>query len=114
MEGVWKERYEFKIEISPKNLEKWPESGDVRDLDEVVTILIPEEIVQSDSWDLEDIEKKSSFQNKTDDDGDTLRNKVYDLFTDVNELYIDLKKLVGNVDCDCSMEEWYLKDMCQS
>ena len=85
MEGVWKERYEFKIEISPKNLEKWPESGDVRDLDEVVTILIPEEIVQSDSWDLEDIEKKSSFQNKTDDDGDTLRNKVYDLFTDVND-----------------------------
>ena len=27
------------------------------------------------------------------------------------KLYIDLKKYVGNVDCDCSMKEWNLKDI---
>ena len=31
-----------------KNLEKWPESGDIRDLVKIVTIPIAEEIVQSE------------------------------------------------------------------
>ena len=35
MEGVWKEKDEFKIKISQENLEKRPESGDIRYLDEV-------------------------------------------------------------------------------
>ena len=56
MEGVWKERNEFKIEILQRTIRKRPESGDNRDLYEVVTIPIPEEIVQSDKRDLEDIE----------------------------------------------------------
>ena len=49
-----------------------------------MTIPIPEEIVQSDKKDLEDIEKtNSSFQN--DDNGATLRNKAYNLFIDVKD-----------------------------
>ena len=48
MEGVWKEKNSFKIENAQENLEKLPESGNVIDLDEVVTIPIPEEIVQSE------------------------------------------------------------------
>ena len=44
VEGVCKEKESFKINISQENLEKWPESGDIRDLDEVVTIAIAEEI----------------------------------------------------------------------
>ena len=27
------------------------------------------------------------------------------------KLYIDLKKHIGNVHCDCSIEEWYLVDI---
>ena len=45
MEGLWKEKESLKIEIPQENLEKWPDSGDNRDLNEVVTIPIPEEIV---------------------------------------------------------------------
>ena len=86
MEGVWKEKNEFKIERSKHKLEKWPESGDIRALNEVMTIHIPEEIVKSDKKDLEDIEKtNSTFQNKNDDNGATLRNKAYDLFSDGND-----------------------------
>ena len=58
MEGVWKEKESSKIKISQEHLEKWPESGDIRDLDEVVTISIPEEIMQSDKRNLEYIENK--------------------------------------------------------
>ena len=62
---MWKEKELFKIKISQENLEKWPESGDIRDLDEVGTIPIAEDTVQSEKRDLEDIEKtNSSFQNK--------------------------------------------------
>ena len=83
VEGVWKEKESFKINISQENLEKWPESGDIRNLDEVVTIPIAEEIVQSEKSDLEDIEKTNSiFQTKKDDNGATLRNKAYNLYTD--------------------------------
>ena len=57
MKGVWKEKESFKIKIAQENLEKWPESGDIRDLDEVMTILITEEIVQSKKRDLENVEK---------------------------------------------------------
>ena len=86
MEGVWKEKESFKIKISQENLEKWPESWDIRDLDEVGTIPIAEEIVQSEKRDLEDIEKtNSSSQHKNDDNGATLRNKVYNLYTDGND-----------------------------
>ena len=41
---MWKEQNDSKIEISQENLEKWPEHRDIRDLDEVVTISIPEKI----------------------------------------------------------------------
>ena len=83
VEGVWKEKESFKIKNSQDNLEKWPESGDIRDLDEVVTIPIAMKIVQSEKRDLDDIEKEnSSFQNKNDDNGATLRNKAYNLYTD--------------------------------
>ena len=48
-----------------------------------VTIPIAEEIVQSEKRDLEDIEKTNSiFQNEKDDNGATLRNKAYNLYTD--------------------------------
>ena len=48
-----------------------------------VTIPIAEEIVQSEKRDLEDIEKTNSiFQNKKDDNGATLRNMAYNLYTD--------------------------------
>ena len=77
VEGVLKEKESFKINISQENLEKWPENGDIRNLDEVVTIPIAEEIVQGEKSDLEDIEKTNSiFQNKKDDNGATLRNKA--------------------------------------
>ena len=58
MEGVRKEKESFKIKIIQENLEKWPGSGDIRDLDEVVTIPIAEELLQSEKRDLEDIEKQ--------------------------------------------------------
>ena len=58
VEGVWKEKESFQIKKIQENLEKWPESGYIKDLDEVVTIPIAEEIVQSEKRDLEDIEKK--------------------------------------------------------
>ena len=51
MEGVWKRKESSKIKISDFFLGKWPESGDIRDLDEVVTIPIHEEIVQSEKKD---------------------------------------------------------------
>ena len=35
----------IQIKISQENLEKWPESGDIRDLDEVGTIPIAEDTV---------------------------------------------------------------------
>ena len=74
---------DFKIEISQENLEKWPTNGDIRHLDDVVTISIPEDIVKNDKRDLEDIEKtNSSFQNVNDENGATLRNNIYNLFTD--------------------------------
>ena len=83
MEGVWKKKNDFKIEISQENLEKWPTNGDIRHLDDVVTISIPEDIVKNDKRDLEDIEKtNSSFQNVNDENGATLRNNIYNLFTD--------------------------------
>ena len=44
VKGVGKEKESFKIKIVLENLEKWPESGDIRDLDEVVIIPIAEEI----------------------------------------------------------------------
>ena len=59
VEGVWKEKETFKIKISQENLEKWPEIGEIRDLDEVVTVPIAEEIIQSEKRDLEDIEKNN-------------------------------------------------------
>ena len=55
MEGVWKEKESLKIKIPQENLEKWPDSGDNRDLNGLVTIPIPKEIVQSDKRDLEDM-----------------------------------------------------------
>ena len=86
MEGVWKEKNNFKIKQSQGNLEKWPAHGDIRDLDEVVTIYIPEEMVQSDKRDLEEIEKtNSSFQNINFENNATFRNKAYKLFTDGND-----------------------------
>ena len=57
VEGVLKDKNNFKIELSQENLDKLPKHGDIRHLDDVVTISIPEEIVQSDKRDLEDIEK---------------------------------------------------------
>ena len=64
VEEVWEEKESFKIKIPQENIEIWPESGDIRDLDEVVTIPITEEIVQSEKRDLEDIKKTYfSFQN---------------------------------------------------
>ena len=68
VEGVWKEKNDSKIDLSHDNLEKWLEHGDIRDLDEVdevVTISILEEIVQSDKRDLEYIEKKQIQVSKT-------------------------------------------------
>ena len=32
-------------------------------------------------------------------------------YNKTKKLYSDLKNHVGNVDCECSMEEWYLKDI---
>ena len=58
VEGVWKEKESFKIKISQENLETLPGSWDIRDLDEIVTIPIAEEIVQSEKRNLENIEKK--------------------------------------------------------
>ena len=55
--GKSMEKNDFKIEISQENLEKWPTNGDIRHLDDVVTISIPEDIVKNDKKDLEDIKK---------------------------------------------------------
>ena len=55
--GKSMEKNDFKIEISQENLEKWQENGDIRHLDDVVTISIPEDIVKNDKKDLEDIKK---------------------------------------------------------
>ena len=51
-----------------------------------MTIPIAEEIVQNEKRDLDDIEKtNSSFQNKNDDNGATLRNKACNQYTDGND-----------------------------
>ena len=86
VDGVWKDNDNFTIEISQENLDKWPESGDIRDLDDIVTIPIPEDVIQSDKINLDNIEKKySSFQDNNDVNGPILRNKAYNLFSDGND-----------------------------
>jgi len=83
VEGVWKKKNDFKIEISQENLEKWPTNGDIRHLDDVVTISIPEDIVKNDKRGLEDIKKtNSSFQNVNDENGASFTNNINNLFTD--------------------------------
>ena len=78
-----KKKNDFKIEISQENLDKWPENGDIRHLDDVVTISIPEDIVKNDKRDLEDIKKTNSrFQNVNDENGASFTNNINNLFTD--------------------------------
>ena len=86
LEGVWK-KDEFKIEISQEKLDKWPEIGDIRHLDEIVTIPICEAIVKGDKMGLENIENSnSSFQTKKPNvHSVTFRNKTYNLFSDGND-----------------------------
>ena len=41
----WKNTTKFKLTISQENLNEWSESGDIKNLDDTITIPIPEDIV---------------------------------------------------------------------
>ena len=53
---VWKNTSKFNLTISQENLNKWPESDDIRNLDDIITIPIPKDIVQKDKNELNNIE----------------------------------------------------------
>ena len=58
--------------MSQQNLNKWPESDDIRNLDNIITTFIPEESVQKYKDELDNIELPTDeYGNKT---------KVYNLF----------------------------------
>ena len=42
VDDVWKNTCKFNLTISQENLNEWPESGDIRNLDDIITIPIPE------------------------------------------------------------------------
>ena len=46
VDDVWKTTSKFNLTISQENLNEWPLSGDIRNLDGITTIRISEEIVQ--------------------------------------------------------------------
>ena len=45
VDDVWKTTSKFNLTLSQENLNKWPLSGDIRNLDDIITIPIPGEIV---------------------------------------------------------------------
>ena len=54
-DGVWKTTSKLNLTISQENLNKRPLSGDIRNLDDVITMHIPEEIVQKQKDELDNI-----------------------------------------------------------
>ena len=52
--------------MSQQNLNKWPESDDIRNLDNIITTFIPEESVQKYKDELDNIELPTDeYGNKT-------------------------------------------------
>ena len=43
--AVWKSTSKFNLTICQENLNKWPLSGDIRNLDDIIITPIPEDIV---------------------------------------------------------------------
>ena len=56
VDDVWKNTTKFNLTISQENLNEWPLSGDIRNLDGITTIRISEEIVQKHNDELDNIE----------------------------------------------------------
>ena len=56
VDDVWKTTSKFNLTIYQENLNGWPLSGDIRDLDDMIIILLPEEIVQKHKDELDNIE----------------------------------------------------------
>ena len=56
VDDVWKTAIKFNLTISQEIVNDRPLSGDIRNLDDIITILIPEEIVQKHKDELDDIE----------------------------------------------------------
>ena len=46
VDDVWKNTTKFNLTISQENLNEWSESEDIRNLDDIITITMPENVVQ--------------------------------------------------------------------
>ena len=77
VDDVWKNTTKFNLTISQENLNEWPESGDIRNLDDIITIPIPEDIVQKDNDELKNIEISTDIHGN--------KAKTYNLFKDGND-----------------------------
>ena len=77
VDDVWKTTSKFNLTLSQENLNKWPLSGDIRNLDDIITIPIPGEIVQKHKDELDNIELPTIKH------GD--KDKYYNLFKDGND-----------------------------
>ena len=55
VDDVWKNISQFNLTISQENLNEWPESGDIRHLDDITTIPISDDIVQKHKDELQNI-----------------------------------------------------------
>ena len=75
-DGVWKTTSKLNLTISQENLNKRPLSGDIRNLDDVITMHIPEEIVQKQKDELDNIALPTVKYN--------VKHKYHNLFKDGN------------------------------
>ena len=71
---VWKSTSKFDLTICQGNLNKWPLSGDIRNLDDIITIPIPEDIVQKHKDELDNIELPTVKDEEKDKYHNLLKN----------------------------------------
>ena len=61
VDDVWRNANQFNLTISQENLNEWPESGDIRHLDDIITIPISEDTVQKHRYELHNIEQTTDI-----------------------------------------------------